>query len=33
VDFAVRELGLAQGRADHQILAGLTVNLGRWRNW
>ena len=33
VDFAVRELGLAQGRADHQILAGLTVNLGRWRKW
>ncbi len=33
VDFAVRELGLAEGRADYQILAGLTVNLGRWRNW
>jgi hypothetical protein len=33
VDFAVRELGLAEGRADYQILAGLTVNLGRWRKW
>ena len=33
LDFAVRELGLAEGRADYQILAGLTVNLGRWRNW
>ncbi len=33
VDFAVRELGLAEGRADYQILAGLTVNLGRVREW
>ncbi len=33
VDFAVRELGLAEGRADYQILAGLTVNLGRLRKW
>lgn len=33
LDFAVRQLGLAAGRRDYQILAGFTVNLGRPSDW
>ncbi len=30
---AAGALGLAEGRADYRILAGLTVNLGRLCEW
>ena len=33
VDVSVRHLNLASGRADHQVLGGITVNSGRPRDW
>jgi hypothetical protein len=33
LDVAVRQLGLAAGPRDYQILTGFTVNLGRVREW
>ncbi|MBI3684713.1 MAG: hypothetical protein HY235_30455 [Acidobacteria bacterium] len=33
IDFSVRHVNLSGGPTDHQVLGGVTVNLGRPRDW